>query len=740
MNNTWRNLMEDIKNDKSSDTLDNLLTQLRTDVTPKAKEARKANKQTEKSFDSLVNTYCIPDEKSTAAFEYPRLAEIYKTYNLLSKDAQDIYKDSFYNLLKDIDDAAWEGKDLSSSKEVLNFADQLRTVHDEEKEQMQAAGNKTPDVINAFKNKQTLKTKASGYVADAIFLLYNGLNPVLLDRIPLWDEETSKMVKLVGIDKKNNKFFTNNDIDLDLLSTTDTENMPDYVTYPESDKMILISYEIRRKDHDEYKYNDTFIKEQGEKIELTVEEFINRIYNLPINQEAVERAAKKHPLTDKEIVINGLKAEELGANKEKFDSKMQALDAMGDSKELIDGLEKARENHRSKILNTFAKKKQEGFTNEDLAFILDEWEKYLCWEEDNRILVVVENKLKEQEDKERLDTFENMKKTWFKSNLTGQSLNDAVKSWYKGKLESINEARFSSSQNKPQRITHPGEVAEYMELLGIPPKHRIISITKPELKDKENNVIAPAKEFTIYGFEDADKVRELLALDDKLNEYRKIENKLRSYIASPKAKVNFHRFEKLKDEYEAAKEANKADLATFDRLMKTATILVKECDSNGVPTKKLPYPMSLSTIRELLKLPQNSGKEFSSDKNELLKTYDTHNPFKNKNENHFKHINLTPDMLKDLISSAKQHYENEVPQGFTIPHGLTADTYENYWGTTVLLNTLAASGANAFLPGRSGFRAKRDKYGKVVGYVGVTPISPRSRMNGFPGKSITKMV
>jgi len=694
----------------------------------------------------------VEDAKKDISKKYRKLTpseyveQLMSDYNAM---LEKVGKKAASNFLKaNLNSLAFKSYSLKDQQNILdNLGSQALTpedteIIDQQLEQYHMKTNFKKDALDKFKNRKLgVNLKANGYTLNAIFLLAHGLNTVLLDGIPLWDEEHKKMVKFAGFDKKDSKFIKNNNIDLNL----NADDMPDYKTYPEIDKINLKYYDLVRKDHTDYKATDTFFRKETSDT-MTIQDFIDNIYNLPINQEAIKRAILGHPLTDRAMenkiarlkakgididqndpyankeLITKLKTKELDRNVEKYMDDSEALEDMYTSPELIEKLNEVKENHIDLITRTFIKKKQDGFTNEDLSFILKEWEKYLSWKDRYQpYFNEVKKKLEAQNKEHKLAELEDMKKTWFRSNLNDKELFKEIRKWYQGDSlttnESINEARGHSIQ--PQRVSDPRKVTEIMARIGIPPKFHQIYILEPGIKDKETGkVIRPDRRFVIAGFEDLEKISAFV-------DYKEAENNIKSYLQQEDG--DNETLMRMMNSYNQLK--NEAPSA------KTIVVYTKECNEQGVPTGRQ-YKMNLDTIYQLINLPENAEREFDTNDNELLKTYDTIDPHRSKNPGSFIHETLPPEMLEYLINMAKERYVDEVPRGFSIPHGLTGKTYEKYWGTRALLNTLRLSNYPAFR--ENGYKAQK-KDGQIY-YIGIAGDEKDSKMNRFPPKSITRMV
>ena len=296
--------------------------------------------------------------------------------------------------------------------------------------------------------------------------------------------------------------------------------------------------------------------------------------------------------------------------------------------------------------------------------------------------------------------------------------------------DNVKEAFYGKPVKKAPSIKDPGEVAEAMWKLGIHSKFKLVNIERAGIIDKTSDtVIKPTENVVIVGFANADQIRRIIELREQLKDsgYYEAENNLKACMRD--RNTTYDTFIQNKQAFDNAQIDNESALKELKKLERITEVLVKKCDEHQIPVGKA-YSINLDKIYEELKKPYNANAEL-----DIVK-YDTEAPFRNKNEHKFYYEKLSDDAIRYLVDKAIKNYEDEIPHNLTIPHGLTPDTYKDYWGTKILLKTLFLAEDPAF---ENGFKTiTKDK--KVVAYAARMGYNPDSKMNAIPKASITKLV
>ena len=600
---------------------------------------------------------------------------------------------------------------------VYQYKNNKWEISDESRAQL----SKDSIIAKYLDNKKKDINKKSNITRNAEILLQYGLSPTLInDAVPLFDEENDTMIQVVGIDKENS---INKDISKDLNSDYKPLDVNE-----KDDKLIIMPYSKVMYPHDEYTYNVTFSKQKQPSYKLSIADFKEKIYNKEYNQKAIKNAEKGIDFSDAETVMNALRQKDLAANQKNYDNTETII------KDLDPTIYKdVKSNHMTKVLNTLKRKKQDGWTDDDLKFLMKEYEPFLTWLDENEDLF---NAMEEicGDNKTALKAFDKQKEKWFKDNLTLGKLEKEVAKWYRTNKSSFFEAKFTNPMPKPTRITDPGDVAEILFKLGIDTRFLRVPFTKLGRKNNDDT-IEDDVEYRIQGFKNQDDINEILTLQQEL-EYKpdltqELADKKEELDTIKNTTKDAEQYITVANEYnDIVKQINsfKAKEEQLKRKLETTVVFLKEYrDGKGIGN---PIEMNLDEVYKYINKDINFNKELN------VPEHDLNNPNENLNQHKFYKVILTPDIISQIVDQAVKKYKDEVPAGYSIPHGLTGETWKNYEGTKALLDTLNMANSN----NNKNYKIEKGIVdGKTV-YRGIIPYNPKARMNSFPRASITNMV
>lgn len=547
----------------------------------------------------------------------------------------------------------------------------------------------------------------SKYELDVAFLLCNGINPSVLD-LPLYYPEINKMVQISKIPKEN-KFFETENLRKH-IAENDLEDLP---TYPTSDKIEIKDYTKEMLNPDEYTNNVTFVKKYGDTHSLTVNEYIEKIYNYSENQEALDNSKNSVDLEDKHTIMQNLVAYKDQLHAEKMRKQQDALEAIKDIPNIDLQAIENRTFDNKKISTILVNRKLKGWTDDDLEILNNSLLSYLNWEDNcgSKFLSAIPEIIRSKDipnANDILKLFNTAKVDWYRKELTDKELDKAIKKWWKdtisnsNKTESVELTEFAPKP-KLDRIKEPGAVADMLVKLGIDPKYLIVPFTIKGTYDKNNIQITPDRQYRIVGFNDGEKVKELPVLHDKLLNLRT-------------AFLNAEDSNEQRNIMQHYQDVNKK----LNTLNKTVTAVVKEYDKGQVVG--MPMEMNLAEIYKYIKATDALN----------VKEHDLANPNENLNQHKFHYVNLSPEVIQKMVDEVHSRYKNEIPYGYTIPPLLTSSTYMKYLDTPAMSIVLNLYNDEE----NSNYRIR--KFGKT--YKGLVPYNPNSKMNNFPNKSLKTMV
>ena len=287
---------------------------------------------------------------------------------------------------------------------------------------------------------------------------------------------------------------------------------------------------------------------------------------------------------------------------------------------------------------------------------------------------------------------------------------------------------------KPTRITDPGDVAEILFKLGIDTRFLRVPFTKLGRKNNDDT-IEDDVEYRIQGFKNQDDINEILTLQQEL-EYKpdltqELADKKEELDTIKNTTKDAEQYITVANEYnDIVKQINsfKAKEEQLKRKLETTVVFLKEYrDGKGIGN---PIEMNLDEVYKYINKDINFNKELN------VPEHDLNNPNENLNQHKFYKVILTPDIISQIVDQAVKKYKDEVPAGYSIPHGLTGETWKNYEGTKALLDTLNMANSN----NNKNYKIEKGIVdGKTV-YRGIIPYNPKARMNSFPRASITNMV
>lgn len=341
------------------------------------------------------------------------------------------------------------------------------------------------------------------------FLIDHGIDPsTKYSNIPLFDPELNSLVILRG-PVKTSPYFTN-----------DNQISP-------NDKVIIQTVKEERVPSTDTFNGNYYTKTYGdEKIELTVNEFKDRIYNNPRNEETIAYLKLKDLDTDEKIAQ---------ANDE-YTAARQAQDAQKKSEfdqwvhqygDLFD-LDSLTPNDQKLALERLYKANKQGYAIKDLSKLP------IIWKIKNKkALTIIDDRIKniknEEKQAELKMQFAQKQKEWFKGNLDTVDTLKAAMEWWKelNITESVlTELSFPQTE-KPTPIKDKYEVKQTLKNLFGVDADKFVTVpiikepvyNKQKYKSAEEDPLAdPIQKLTVVSFPDSTK------LDDKFGLVRVRDN------------------------------------------------------------------------------------------------------------------------------------------------------------------------------------------------------------------------
>ena len=350
--------------------------------------------------------------------------------------------------------------------------------------------------MNTFKTLVTeVKTQMDKEVK---FFIDHGIDPsTKYSNIPLYDPNTKGLIVLRGA-VKTSPYFSNNE------------------QVSPSDKVLIQTVEEHRIPASDENEGNYYVKNYGEKIEITVDEFKDTIYNNERNEETKSYLRLKDLDNDEQIAqanvdyTNAREQQDAHKNYE-FNEWVKRYESWFD----LDGLDPKS---KQLALENLYKAYNQGYALKDLSKLP------IIWKVKNKQTFDIYNSkinaIKDEEVKKDIKAkFAKQQKQWFREKLDKVELLQVVVKWWnenQPKTEStLTELSFPQSQ-KPTVIKDPYEVKNTLKKLGIDPKFITVPIVKEPIYNKQKYKSAeedpkadPVQKLTVVSFPDSSK------LDDK---------------------------------------------------------------------------------------------------------------------------------------------------------------------------------------------------------------------------------
>lgn len=351
--------------------------------------------------------------------------------------------------------------------------------------------------MNTFRKLITeVKTKMDKEVQ---FFIDHGIDPsTKYSNIPLYNPETNGLVILRGA------------VDTSPYFTTGKISPKDQVII----QSITEDY-VPRKELNVLSKGNFYTKNYGEKVYISVNDFINTIYNNPRNEETKEYLRIND--LDSQDKINQANADYVQARKQQDDKKQHDFETWVNRYGDWFDLEDMNTRDKEATLHQLYKASQQGYAISDLNKLPIIWKAH-----NKKTFDIINQKIKNLNNKELQDQlkheFTNKQREWFKAKLdTVDTLKSAL-DWWKSinTTESVlTELSFPQKQ-KTIGIKDKDAVKRTLLNLGIDDRFITVPIIKEPIYNKqkyksaeEDPLADPVQKLTIVSFPDQDK------LDDK---------------------------------------------------------------------------------------------------------------------------------------------------------------------------------------------------------------------------------
>ena len=301
------------------------------------------------------------------------------------------------------------------------------------------------------------------------FMIDHGINPsVFTKHIPLFDPKTNGLVIVRGVDKEC-PYFTQND--------KDDRNKKCFA----GDKLLIVPVtEKRNQEHNFYS------KEYGDSIEISVDEFMDSIYNNEKNRETLDDLSYVYVDTP----------EEQNAVKNKYFTNRENQELQKD-KEFKDWIENNSvylgnilddDNLSDAVKNELLKKaynqNKKGISIDDIDKHLIHW--WLYQIENKKVIKLITDSIKssdiEDDDKRKIIKAFNIElRRCCDNQMSQEDVLLHMINWYKEngsvKESSINEANGYPKPKTKDPITDMHEIKQILNDIGIDPKFITVPIT-----------------------------------------------------------------------------------------------------------------------------------------------------------------------------------------------------------------------------------------------------------------------
>ncbi len=353
--------------------------------------------------------------------------------------------------------------------------------------------------MNSFKELITeVKTQMDKEVK---FFIDHGIDPsTKYSNIPLYNPATKGLILLRGA-VKTSPYFSN-----------DGKISP-------SDKVVIQDVEEHRVPSSDNNEGNYYVKNYGEKYEITVDEFINSIYNNERNEETKNYLRLKDLNNEEQIAQAN--ADYTSARERQDAHKTYEFNEWVKRYETWFDLDDLNPKLKQLALENLYKAYNQGYAVKDLSKLP------IIWKIKNKQTFDIYNSkinaIKDENIKKEIKSkFAQQQKQWFREKLDKVELLQAVVKWWnenQPKTESVlTELSFPQSQ-RPAPIKDPYEVKKTMEQLGIDPKYVTVPIIKEPIYNKQKYKSAaedpkadPIQKLTVVSFPDSSKLDEKYGL------------------------------------------------------------------------------------------------------------------------------------------------------------------------------------------------------------------------------------
>lgn len=351
--------------------------------------------------------------------------------------------------------------------------------------------------MNSFKTLVTeVKTQMD---KDVKFLLDHGIDPsTKYSNIPLYDPELNSLVLLRG-PVHTSPYFNN-----------------DGKVSPE-DKVIIQAVNEYRVPTSATNSGNYYVKDYSEeRIELTVDEFKNRIYNNPRNDETKEYL-KLNPLATDDAITQA-NTEYSNAREQQDKAKQKELDVWISRYGDLFDLDDLKASDKKVALEKLYKANKQGYQIKDLSKLP------IIWKIKNKATFDIFNgkinAIKDEVTRNNLKTeFAQKQKEWFKEKLNKVDTLLQAKDWWNSlntKEESVLTELSFPKVDKPTPIKDKYDVKQTLKQLGIDDRFVTVPIIKEPVYNKqkyksaeEDPLADPIQKLIVISFPDSSK------LDDK---------------------------------------------------------------------------------------------------------------------------------------------------------------------------------------------------------------------------------
>lgn len=440
---------------------------------------------------------------------------------------------------------------------------------------------------------------------DVQFLLDHGIDPsAKYSNIPMYYPAEDCLVVLRG-PSKSSPYFNNNNI-----------------VSPEDTVIIQKVKEERVPSTQDSPNNNFYNKEYTDKIELTVDDYKNQIYNNEKNEETKAFLHLKDLDTPEEISsiqnqYNDRRQMSVDLKNSDFNSWIQRY---GDEFDL-DGLS---EDQKTLALKRLYRKYEEGYDIEDLA------KSNIVWQvRHQNIFKIFSDGLKQVKDEEKQKElkaeFARKQREWFKAGLnTPGALLKAMQEWMDSilnKKESVLTEFYPTNQDKPAPLKDLYEVKKVLvKLFGI---------------DADRFITVPVIKKAVYSQDKAGN-KKLESPEQQLK------------VISFPNQVEINRLIELLDKEDKTPE----ELAELGKLSNYSLVRVQDVAS---PSKES-FLMNLKELGDLIKKPENKGTELDTVDFRLQ----SGNEFKTLNPGMGKFVDLPDEVVIEMLQTVnKENWEYE---------------------------------------------------------------------------------